>query len=43
MIQVKVRGESDTYYSLKGDDAQRAALEALFAQVEAARSTGGVP
>jgi hypothetical protein len=43
MLQIKVRGESDTYYSLNGDDAQRAALEALLAQVEATRSTGGGP
>ena len=41
-LQIKVRGESDTYYSLEGDDGQRAALEALLAKVEAARS-GGSP
>jgi hypothetical protein len=37
-LQIKVRGESDTYYSLEGDDAQRAALDALLAKVEAARA-----
>jgi hypothetical protein len=35
MLQIKVRGESDTYFSL---EVQRAALEALLAKVEAARA-----
>jgi hypothetical protein len=37
-LQIKVRGESGTYYSLEGDDAQRAELEALLAKVDAARA-----
>jgi len=40
-LQLGVRGESDTYYSLEGDDEQRAELEALLAKVEAARTNEG--
>jgi hypothetical protein len=40
-VQIKVRGESDTYFSLDGDDGQRGELEALLARVKAARSRGG--
>jgi hypothetical protein len=40
MLQVEVRGESDTYFGLEGDDAQRAELDALLAKVNAARSSG---
>jgi hypothetical protein len=40
-LQVQVRGESDTYYSLAGDDAQRADFDALLAKVNAVRPPGG--
>jgi hypothetical protein len=43
LLQVKVRGESDTYFGIEGDDAQRAALEALLAKVEAARAAEAGP
>jgi hypothetical protein len=40
VLQIAVSGETDTNFTLKGDDAQRAELEALLAKVNAARSTG---
>jgi hypothetical protein len=38
-LEVKVRGEPNTYFSLKADDP--AAIEALLADVEAAIAAGG--
>jgi hypothetical protein len=39
-LQIEVRGETDGNFTLKGEDAQRAELEALLAKVNAARSAG---
>jgi hypothetical protein len=41
ILQLKVRGESDTYFDIEADEVQRDALEVLLAKVEAARSAGG--
>jgi hypothetical protein len=43
ILHIKVRGESDTYFSLEADDAQRREFEALLAKVQATRSTGEAP
>jgi hypothetical protein len=41
MLEVKISGESDTYFRCEEDDPRRAAFEDLLADVEAARAGGG--
>ena len=33
LLQIKVRGESDTFFELEGDESERAAVEALLGKL----------
>lgn len=37
MLEIKVRGESDTFFGIEVDEAQRGALDALLSRVRASR------